>query len=73
MAKWVNKYPNSTGYESETEARDALGKTVSLVLNPRTLHYDKGNGGGVVLPAYTVRLKYVDGYESTAKALLLSF
>jgi len=46
MAKWVNKYPNSTGYESETEARNALGKTVSLVLNPRTLHYDKGNGGG---------------------------
>ena len=49
MAKWVNKYPNSTGYEAETDARNALGKTVSLVLNPRTLHYDKGNGGVVLL------------------------
>ena len=47
MARYINKYPTLTDYTEDTDARDALGKTVSLISSIGRVHYDKGNVGPV--------------------------
>ena len=47
MARYINKYPTMTDYTEDTDARDALGKTVSLISSIGSVHYDKGNVGPI--------------------------
>lgn len=75
MARYINKYATLTDYTEETDARNALGETVSLIKELDSVHYDKGNVGPgpgpgpgptpgpnpLNLPAYTMRVRYQDG------------
>lgn len=42
MARYINKYATLTDYTEETDARNALGETVSLIKELDSVHYDKG-------------------------------
>ena len=45
MARYINKYATLTDYTKETDARNALGETVSLIKELDSVRYDNGNVG----------------------------
>ena len=65
MSKYLNKYQNETEYEADARLRYDLGRTVSLIANDGTVHFDCNEFNPLGLPPLTIRCKFTAGHTPT--------